>query len=44
MVVTEAPSQATANVMQERAGKPSISTVQAPHTPCSQPMCVPVKN
>ena len=28
--------------MHERAGSPSISTVQAPHTPCSQPKCVPV--
>ena len=26
--------------MQERAVSPSISTVQAPQTPCSQPMCV----
>jgi len=37
------PSQATANVMQERAGEPSIRTVQARTRPCSQPMCVPVR-
>jgi len=43
MVVMLAPSQATAKVMQERAGAPSISTVQAPHTPCSHPRCVPVR-
>ena len=36
MVFTSAPSQATAYVMQEREGAPSISRVQAPQTPCSQ--------
>ena len=30
--------------MQERTGTPSSSTVQAPHTPCSQPRCVPVRS
>ena len=37
-----APSACTASVRQARAGTPSISTVQAPHTPCSQPTWVPV--
>ena len=37
-----APSACTASVRQARAGAPSISTVQAPQTPCSQPTCVPV--
>src|SRR5215470_6121845 len=29
--------------MQERWGLPSTNTVQAPHTPCSHPTCVPVR-
>ena len=33
----------TANIKQDRTGAPSTSTVQAPQTPCSQPICVPVK-
>ena len=37
-----APSACTASVRQARAGAPSISMVQAPHTPCSQPTWVPV--
>ncbi len=36
------PSACTARVRQERTDRPSINTVQAPHTPCSQPTCVPV--
>ena len=28
--------------MQDRATRPSMRTVQAPQTPCSQPTCVPV--
>src|SRR5579863_8274113 len=36
------PSACTANIRQERTGAPSTSTVQAPQTPCSQPICVPV--
>ena len=36
------PSACTANIRQERTGSPSTITVQAPQTPCSQPMCVPV--
>ena len=39
----DAPSACTASVRQARAGAPSIWTVQAPHTPCSQPTCVPVR-
>ena len=31
-------------VMHDRAGAPSISTVHAPQTPCSQPICVAVRN
>ena len=33
----------TASIRQARAGSPSTRTVQAPHTPCSQPRCVPVR-
>src|SRR5450756_2369989 len=33
----------TANMRQERIGVPSIRTVQAPQTPCSQPTWVPVR-
>ena len=32
----------TANIRHERIGWPSTRTVQAPHTPCSQPTWVPV--
>src|SRR5690606_21950776 len=32
-----------ANTRQERIGLPSTMTVQAPHTPCSHPTCVPVR-
>ena len=38
-----ARSAATANVRHARAGTPSMSTVHAPQTPCSQPMCVAVR-
>ena len=41
-VVSEWPSAWTARVRHERTGWPSICTVQAPQTPCSQPTCVPV--
>src|SRR5215475_12927578 len=44
MVVMAYPSACTASIRQERAGTPSMSTVQAPHTPCSQPACAPVSN
>ncbi len=42
-VVTSQPLACTANIRQERAVRPSTSTVQAPQTPCSQPRCVPVR-
>jgi hypothetical protein len=32
-----------ARMRQERTASPSTSTVQAPQTPCSQPMWVPVR-
>src|SRR5437879_6132598 len=41
-VVTSAPSAWTASIKQARTLWPSTSTVQAPHTPYSQPMWVPV--
>ncbi len=41
-VVISAPSRLTANSRHERIGRPSTSTVHAPHTPCSQPTWVPV--
>src|SRR5213079_1226867 len=40
-VVTSCPSAWTANNKQARTASPSSSTVQAPHTPCSHPTCVP---
>jgi hypothetical protein len=43
MVVTAAPSSCAARSRQLRALAPSTSTVQAPHTPCSQPTWVPVR-
>ena len=36
------PSAATANVRQDRIGRPSMMTVQQPQTPCSHPTWVPV--
>ena len=41
-VVISCPSTVTANIRQERTGRRRRSTVQAPHTPCSQPTWVPV--
>ena len=41
-VTTFAPSACTASIRQERTASPLTSTVQAPHTPCSQPTWVPV--
>src|SRR5580658_3357509 len=35
------PSVCAASIRQERTATPSKITVQAPHTPCSQPTCVP---
>ena len=43
IVVTSVPSAWTANMRHERTAAPSTRTVQAPHTPCSQPRCVPVR-
>src|SRR4051812_28391228 len=42
-VVILVPSACTARIRQERTASPSTSTVQAPQTPCSQPMWVPVR-
>ena len=42
MVSTFAPSHCTASVRQPRTISPSTRTVQAPHTPCSQPTWLPV--
>jgi len=41
MVMTEAPSACLTLVRQAQAGLPSISTVQAPQSPASQPTFVP---
>jgi hypothetical protein len=41
-VRTDRPWAWMANMRHERIGSPSICTVHAPHTPCSQPTCVPV--
>src|SRR6267154_251105 len=37
------PCACTANIRQERTASPPTITVQAPQTPCSQPICVPVR-
>ena len=42
-VVTSAPSACTANTRHARTAAPSTNTLHAPHTPCSQPRCVPVR-
>ena len=42
-VVSERPSACTASIRHARTGSPSSCTVQAPHTPCSQPTWVPVR-
>src|SRR5579863_3391680 len=42
IVSTAAPSHCTASTRQPRTTSPSTSTVQAPHTPCSQPIWLPV--
>src|ERR1700722_5627975 len=42
MVVTRRPPFIAANVMHERIRLPSMRTVQAPHSPRSQPFLVPV--
>src|SRR3984885_4855583 len=38
------PSVCAANIRHERTAAPSTITVQAPHTPCSQPTWVPASN
>ena len=43
-VVIAAPSACTARTRQLRTGLAVQSTVHAPHTPCSQPTCVPVRS
>ena len=42
MVSTDALCACTASIRQERTISPLTRTVHAPHTPCSQPTCVPV--
>ena len=42
-MTTSAPSACTANIRHDRTASPSTRTVQAPHTPCSHPRCVPVR-
>ena len=42
MVSTSAPAHCTASMRQPRTVTPSSRTVQAPHTPCSQPTWLPV--
>ena len=44
MVVISAPCAATARVRQELTRRPSMSTVQAPHWPWSQPFLLPVRS
>src|ERR1700690_1222305 len=44
MVMTGVPAACAANIRQERTVTPSNSTVQAPHTPCSQPACAPLRS
>src|SRR5271154_4410484 len=43
MVVTWAPSQERARMVQDLTARPSRWTTQAPHCDVSQPTCVPVK-
>ncbi len=43
MVSTLAPSSEAASTRQPRTILPSTRTVQAPHTPCSQPVCEPIR-
>ena len=42
MVSTREPSSEAASTRQPRTILPSTRTVQAPQTPCSQPVCVPI--
>src|SRR5438876_11107502 len=43
-VISSVPSACTASMMHDRTASPSIRIVHAPHTPCSQPTCVPVRS
>ena len=43
MVVTVAPSQDAASIVQDFTASPSTCTTQAPHWLVSQPTCVPVR-
>src|SRR3954447_12832742 len=43
MVRIGLPCACTANIRQDRTASPPTITVQAPQTPCSQPICVPVR-
>ena len=42
MVVMSRPAASAASIMQEAAGRPSTSTVHAPHCPVLHPSFVPV--
>src|SRR5437867_10166547 len=44
MVVIGLPCTAASRVRHERTGRPSTSTVQAPHWPSPQPYLVPVRS
>jgi hypothetical protein len=44
IVVTDAPSYATASARQPLTRRPSTSTVQAPHCPWSHPFFAPVRS
>ena len=43
MVSTRQPFACTASIRQPRTMSPLTRSVHAPHTPCSQPMCEPVR-
>jgi len=43
MVSTLQPFACTASIRQPRTISPLTLTVHAPHTPCSQPICEPVR-
>ena len=43
-MVTSLPAACTASIRHERTARPSMMTVHAPQTPCSQPTWVPVRS
>ena len=43
IVVTKRPSASASVTRQERSASPSMSTMQAPQSPCPQPNLVPVR-